>query len=241
MPVHKRKRNGKLSWYYKFDGPGSTRENRDIIRAFGFGTKQEAIEAEAARRIEEQKKSELAKAGSGVAAAPPKTFSALLAEFLRQHAERKLAPKTIERYKEQAAYIDPALLAMPLTDITPLHLSREWNRLLESGGHHRKTRKSRPLSAKTVRNIAGVVSSAFRRAEIWGLVPTNPVTRSEPPVPKKRVMKILTVAQEETLFEAATSIWCLSVFLQVVAATASRRGEILALRWSDISDGRSAW
>jgi integrase len=236
MPVHKRKRNGKISWYYKFDGPGSTRDNRNIVRAFGFATKQEAINGEAARRIEEQKKSELAKAGSGVAAAPPKTLSTLLAEFLRQHAEKKLAPKTIERYREQAAYLDPELLAMPLGSITPLHLSREWNRLLESGGHHRQTKEVRPLSAKTVRNIAGVVSSAFRRAEIWGLVTTNPVTRSEPPVPRKRVMQILTVAQEETLFESATSIWCLSMFLQVVGATACRRGEILALRWSDLSE-----
>ena len=236
MPVHKRKRNGKTTWYYKFDLAGSTREDRTIIRGFGYGTKQEAIDAEAARRIEEQARAELAKAGSGVAAAPPKTLATLLDEFLRQHVQKKLAPKTQERYREMAAYVDPALLAMPLADITPLHLSREWNRLLESGGHHRRTKKARPLSAKTVRNIAGVVSSAFRRAEIWGLVTTNPVTRSEPPVPKRRVMKILTVAQEETLFASATSIWCLSTFLRVVGATASRRGEILALRWSDLSD-----
>ncbi len=236
MPVHKRIRNGKTTWYFKFDLPGSTRDDRGIIRGFGYGTKQAAIDAEAGRRIDEQAKAVLAKAGSGVAAAPPKTLSTLLDEFLRQHAQKKLAPKTNERYREQAGYLDPALLAMPLGDITPLHLSREWNRLLESGGHHRKTKKSRPLSAKTVRNIAGVVSSAFRRAEIWGLVTTNPVMRSEPPVPKKRVMKILTVAQEETVFESATSIWCLSMFLRMVAATASRRGEVLALRWSDISD-----
>jgi len=125
---------------------------------------------------------------------------------------------------------------MLLTDITPLHLSREWNRLLESGGHHRRTKEPRPLSTKTVRHIAGVVSSAFSRAEIWGLVNTNPVSHSEPPVPKKRVMKTLTVAQQDMVIEAATSIWCLSVFLRVVGATASRRGEVLALRWSDISE-----
>jgi integrase len=178
----------------------------------------------------------LAKAGSSVAAAPPKTLSALLTEFFSQHVEKKLAPKTIERYKEQSAYLDPALLAMPLAEITPLHLSREWNRLLESGGHHRRTKTTRPLSAKTVRNIAGVISSAFRRAEIWGLVTTNPVARSEPPVPRKRVMKILTVAQQEMLFESATSIWCLPMFLRVLAATASRRGEILALRWCDVEE-----
>ena len=60
------------------------------------------------------------------------------------------------------------------------HLTREWNRLLERGGHLRRTKEPRPLSAKTVRNIAGVVSSAFARAIRWGLISTNPVTNSEP-------------------------------------------------------------
>jgi hypothetical protein len=77
MPVHKRKRNGKTTWYYKFDLAGSTREDREIIRGFGYPTKQEAIDAEAVRRIEEQTKADLAKAGSGVAAAPPKTLATL--------------------------------------------------------------------------------------------------------------------------------------------------------------------
>ena len=38
------------------------------------------------------------------------------------------------------------------------------------------------MSTKTVRNIAGLVSSAFGRAIRWGLVTTNEVTNSEPPV-----------------------------------------------------------
>ncbi len=37
----------------------------------------------------------------------------LFEEFLQQHAEKKLAPKTIERYHEQAACLDPDLLTMP--------------------------------------------------------------------------------------------------------------------------------
>jgi len=67
---------------------------------------------------------------------------------------------------------------MPLPEIKPLHLDKEWNRLLEAGGRYRKTGKPRPLAAKTVRNIAGVVSSAFARAIKWGLVATNPVAQS---------------------------------------------------------------
>jgi hypothetical protein len=80
-----------------------------------------------------------------------------------------LAPKTAERCQELAAYISHDLHGLPMSEITPLHLSRDWNRLLESGGHHRRTKQPRPLSKKTVRNIAGIVSSAFAHAVKWGI------------------------------------------------------------------------
>jgi integrase len=239
MPVHKRKRHGKTDWYYKFDLAGRTRESRTIIRAFGFATRQEAIDAEAVRRLDEQKKLELATAGSAVAAEPPKTLATLLDEFFRQHACENLAPKTVERYREQAAYLSPELLAKPLAEITPLILNREWTRLLKTGGHARTTKSPRPLSAKTVRNIAGVVSSTFARAIRWGLASVNPVTNSERPKVKRHRGIALTPAQQRMVIEAANEPWCLRTYLEVVAATGCRRGEVLALRWSDIQDGRA--
>jgi hypothetical protein len=42
----------------------------------------------------------------------------LLAEFMKQHAEEKLAPKTIERYHEMIGYLAPELLAMNMAEIT---------------------------------------------------------------------------------------------------------------------------
>ena len=72
----------------------------------------------------------------------------LLGEFFAQHVAENLAPKTAERYHEQAAYIDHSLLAMAFADITPLHLNREWKRLLACGGYHRRTKAPRPLSKK---------------------------------------------------------------------------------------------
>ncbi|MBZ5619019.1 MAG: site-specific integrase [Acidobacteriia bacterium] len=238
MSVHKRKeyRSGTI-WYYAFDAPGSTRQNRRRVKESGFATKQEAIDAEAARRTEEQKKYEMAKAGVGITAEVPKTLAMLLEEFFRQHADEKLAPKTIERYHEQAACLGPELLAMPLAEITPLQLSGEWTRLLRSGGHHRRTKKARPLSAKTVRNIAGVLSSAFSRAIRWGLVTMNPVTNSEPPVPRKRINMALLPSEQSVLIESATGPLGLPMFLDMSAATGARRGEVLALRWSDVQNG----
>jgi integrase len=211
-----------------------------LISDVGFASKQEAIDAEAKRRTEELQKFVLAKAGAGsVATALPTTLGTLFREFFLQHAEEKLAPKTIERYRELAIYLAPELLAMPLGDITPLHLGREWTRLLKTGGHQRKTMEARPLSSKTVRHIAGLVSSAFARAERWGLVATNPVKRGEPPVPRKHRGIALTPAQQVLVLASASGPWCMATFLELCAATGARRGEALALRWSDIQDGRA--
>jgi integrase len=241
MSVYKRKyASGRTVWFYQFSLPGATRQQRQRIFGSGFATKKEAADAETNRRIEERQRRDLKTAGSSIAADPPKTLSVLLQEVFAQHVDVKLAPKTIERYHEQAAHLDPELLNMPIGEITPLHLEREWNRLLKSGGHSRKTKQPRPLSAKTVRNIAGVLSSAFSRAIKWGLLKTNPVSSSEPPVPKKHKGIGLTVMQTDMLIEAATGPWCIALFLEMAVGLGARRGEVLALRWSDIVDGRAS-
>src|ERR1035437_3352249 len=204
MPVYKRKyRSGKVVWFYQLAPPGSTRRDQNLITESGFATKQEETAAEAVRRTEEEKKVELRKAGAaGVAAAMPTTLAMLLAEFMKQHAQENLAPKTVERYREMAAYIAPELLAMNMTEITPLHLSREWTRLLKCGGHTRKSKTPRPMKPKTVRNIAGLVSSAYLRAIKWGLATTNPVTHSDLPKVRKRIGMALLPSEQETLIRS---------------------------------------
>ena len=141
----------------------------------------------------------MAKNGSDSRRPLPKTLACSFEEFFREHAEKKLAPKTIERYHEQASCLGPELLAMPLKDITPLHLNREWNRLLRVAADRAGTKRRVRLSAKSVRNIAGVVSSAFLRAIKWGLVTTNPVTNSEPPIPKKHEGMALVPSEQMLL------------------------------------------
>jgi integrase len=232
MPVYKRKyRSGKAVWYYQFATLGSTREHRNLVTRSGFTTKQQATAAEAVRRAKEMVRQA---ATLGVAAPMPTTLATLLAEFMRQHAQENLAPKTVERYSEMVAYIAPELLAMNMTEITPLHLSREWSRLLKSGGHTRKNKAPRAMKPKTVRNIAGLVSSAFARAIKWGLATTNPVTHSDLPRVRKRVGIALLPSEQDRLAKCATGPWCLPAFLDISAATGARRGEILALRWVDV-------
>jgi integrase len=106
--------------------------------------------------------------------------------------------------------------------------------VLKSGGHTRRDKTPRPLSTKTVRNIAGALSSAFARAIKWGLLATNPVSRSEPPVPKKRQGLAFVPLEQNLLIKSAAGPWCLPMFLEMSAATGARRGEVLALGWSDL-------
>jgi integrase len=84
-----------------------------------------------------------------------------------------------------------------------------------------------------------VVSSAFSRAIRWGLATVNPVSNSEPPIPKRHEGAALTPAQQELVFASASGPWCMRTFLEVASVLGCRRGELLALRWSDIVDGRA--
>jgi integrase len=231
MSVKKRKnRSGKIVWCYVFDAPGSTRGNRRQIKRSGFGTKGEAQQAEAARRIDAQREWEESQKPAPEA---PKTLRYAIAAFLDEHAARNLAPKTTERYRELGSYLCPALLDTPVAEVTALDLHREWNRLLESGGRHRKTKAPRPLSAKTVRHVCGLVSSVYGKAILWGLAATNPAEHSDPPVVHKREGAALSPAQQRLVLESSVH-WALPDMLEFAAATGVRRGEMLAARWSDL-------
>lgn len=233
MAIRKRKwktgQGVQTAWSYVFDAPGSTRTNRKQIFESGFASKKEAQDAETARRVKAHRDYELQ---STTPAAIPGTLAGLLKEFFIEHGAKALAAKTLQRYREMADYLDSDLLAMPLPKIKPIHLSREWNRLLTSGGRGRKSGK--PLSRKTVRNIAGLVSSAYTRGMRWGIAELNPVQASEPPVPKKKEGIALSVEQQEQLIAGATAPWGMDVFLELDAATGARRGELLGLQWPDL-------
>jgi integrase len=235
MPVSKYKYDsGRVVWRYQFT-LGATRKDQKLIQQMGFATKQEAMAAEATRRAEEQTRRA---ATGGVAAALPTTLAMLLAEFMKQYAEENLAPKTIERYYEMGTYLSAELLGMSIAEITPLHCSREWARLLKSGGHTRRTKEARPMKPRTVRNIAGLVSSAYLRAIKWGLATVNPVTHSDLPKVRKRAGLALLPTEQEMLTACSLGPWCLQTFLEMCVATGCRRGEVLALRWSDIRNNK---
>jgi integrase len=77
------------------------------------------------------------------------------------------------------------------------------------------------------------------RAIKWGLAKVSPVTHRDLPKLKKRAGLALLPSEQETLFHTDLGPWCLQTFLEMCAATGCRRGEVMALRWSDIRDNNA--
>ena len=128
-------------------------------------------------------------------------------------------------------YALPALGHLQLDHLQPLVLQRLYGELLATGGPRRPR-----LSTGTVLNLHRVLVQSLGTAVRWGLIPANPATRAEPPRPRRPeaatvdpgLMHRILTAVGGTVLEAPVAI---------ALSTGMRRGEILALRWSDLDPG----
>lgn len=93
--------------------------------------------------------------------------------------------------------------------------------------------KARGLSARTQRYARAVLRRALRHAERWGLVARNAAALVEGPRVEQREGRTLTPEQARSLLETARG-HRLEPFIAVALACGLRRGEALALRWSDV-------
>jgi integrase len=222
--IHKRqKANGRPSWAYIFDAGKDPEGKRRQITKSGYATKAEASEAlRVAIAAEEAKRNE-----KPVAIVP--TFEAFLDRWLKEHASRVCSPKTLEAYTQHGAYAIREFGTVPLDELDVELLETGLNRLHDSGG-----KNGRPLSAKTVRHISFVISGCLSKAVKWKLITTNPMAHVERPKLVKTEPRVLDSAGLKTLFDRAhdTRLYPLLV---VAASTGCRRGELLALQWSDLN------
>src|SRR5262249_35852955 len=114
----------------------------------------------------------------------------------------------------------------------------EWKRLRERGGRTRRSKTPRPLGGSMVRHIAATVSSVYSWGCRQGFLTDNPIKYSEQPPAQKKRVKILARTDAAQLLSADYGFWCQPAYLETALALGSRRGEILALRWSDWRDGQ---
>jgi integrase len=153
------------------------------------------------------------------------TTGAFLAQWL-SHTRARVRPKTYEGYEGVIRlYAGPALGEIPLDRLHPLHLQQLYGTLIE-----------RRLSGGTVLNLHLVLTQALAQAVRWGLLPLNPAAGAQPPRPRRPEQKVVDPALAGRILAAAAGT-SMELPCAMALSTGMRRGEILALRWSDLDEG----
>ena len=136
----------------------------------------------------------------------------------------EVSPKTHERYSDIVrCYLIPAFGGLRLQRLTPSDISRAYAGF------------DRDPSPRTRRHIHRILKSALARAVAQQVLARNPAdTLTKLPKVERQPPSVLTVEQSRALLAAiahTTTYWPVLLAL----ATGMRRGEILALRWRNIS------
>jgi integrase len=95
--------------------------------------------------------------------------------------------------------------------------------------------KSAGKSTKTIRNHHAIISAALHQAVRWGWVRSNVAEMAKPPrVPRSQVHAPSVEQVRQVIEEAEDRDPRLAPLLMLAALTGMRRGELCALRWTDL-------
>ena len=179
----------------------------------GFATKEEARSARDKARTE---------ARTGVFVSPTKVTVKEHFEAWWEIKKEKVKPTTAENYRFLLdRYILPKFGSQLLKDLTSVKIEKMLIDLIQDH------------SESTVRLVSIVLSQGLERAVKDRLLPLNPAKGIERPKGKKRTVTPYTSSELKRLLEELES-HRLFAFFRLLAYTGGRRGEILALRWSDL-------
>jgi integrase len=219
---------GKYTWELKFDlGTHPLTGNRQIRYRSFKGSKKEA-NAELARLIS-------GAAGGNCTDRSKLTVGEFFDRWERDWAAHNVSPKSRERYGEIiAAHIRPRIGATQLQKLGPAHLVELYATLLREGRCHVTEGKGPGLSPATVRYVHRVLHRAMGHAVLWSVIQSNPCASVDVPKGATAEIEILTEEQVKTVL-AKLKGRPMRLLALMGLATGMRRGELLALRWKDIS------
>ncbi len=165
------------------------------------------------------------------------TLGAWIKLWYEVYAEPRLREKTKDYYLN---YIDnhiiPELGNTPLEKLTTIQIQKFYNDLQKSGRIQRYTHiklKDKGLSTRVVRGIHTLLNNCLEQAVAERLLLTNPAKGCRLPKLEKREMKILPEDKIGPYLAEAERRGLLAAFY-LELTTGLRRGELLALLWTDL-------
>ena len=168
----------------------------------------------------------VAEAEAGRTVGTSGTFEELSTRWLSL-IENDLSPTTLRRYKNLLSKrILPAIGSRPVSSIKTMELDELYQGLTRKIG----------LSSTTVRQAHAIIRRSLRQAVMWGWINTNPAANASPPRISRPDLSPPDVDQVGELLRAATDRDPeFANFLHIAATTGARRGELCALRWSNVN------
>jgi integrase len=188
-----------------------------------FGGYDTAISAKLARD-----KARVAVAQRDYIAPTKLTVGEYLTAWIEAHS-RKLKPTSLSRYRQVINdYIIPLIGSIKVQQLRPIHIEQFYNSMANHVGVSGKS-----LGAPTARLAGVILKKAFKHAvEVENLVTVNSATRVQLPKSIPATPTPYNLLELKQFLEVARSHRLYFLF-RLCAYSGARRGELIALRWSD--------
>ncbi|MBQ9719534.1 MAG: site-specific integrase, partial [Oscillospiraceae bacterium] len=162
-------------------------------------------------------------------------FGDWLDYWYQNYVKDAIRPATQQGYENSIyRHIIPEMGAIPLNKLSQNDLQQFYVRLKQGGRLLRPNTDGKTLSDRSVRACHLNCHSALEKAVEQGLLHTNPADGCKLPPKKAEEMQVLTREEMQRFLIQAKAEGYYELFL-LELATGLRRGELLALQWSDLN------